>query len=208
MAASDVREYFFSTEIRVVVMRVLATSIAFLLLAPYVLADKKKNSAAPIPVVTLNRKEPVRYTQDIEPILVNKCMFCHSGPVKEAKLDMGTYESLMKGGKSGSPIIPGKAAESMLVKRAGKTEKPFMPPKSEEPLTPEELALIKLWIDQGAKPPTGQREQTKVIVGLPPALVHPVRALAISPDKSALAAARGNQIHIFDAGSGAYIRTL
>jgi WD40 repeat protein len=189
-------------------MRILVSFGVILLLASAGLADKKKNLAAPIPVVTLNRKEPIRYTQDIEPILVNKCMFCHSGQVKEAKLDMGSYETLMKGGKSGSPIVPSKSAESMLVKRAGKTEKPFMPPKSEEPLTSEELALIKLWVDQGAKPPTGQREQTKVVVGLPPALVHPVRALAISPDKSALAAARGNQIHIFDAGAGAYIRTL
>src|SRR5262245_9111824 len=208
MAASDVREYFFSTEIRVVVMRVLATSIAFLLLAPYVLADKKKNSAAPIPVVTLNRKEPVGYTQDIEPILVNKCMFCHSGPVKEAKLDMGSYESLMKGGKSGPPIVPGKSPESMLVKRAGKTEKPFMPPKSEEPLTPEELALIKLWIDQGAKPPTGARVRPKVVVSAPPASVQPVRGVAVSPDRSAVAASRGNQIHVYDAGSGACVRSL
>lgn len=189
-------------------MRMLVSLLALLLLAPSGLADKKKNATAPIAVVSLNRKEPVRYAQDIEPILVNKCMFCHSGPVKEAKLDMSSYETLMKGGKSGPPIIAGKSVESMLVKRAGKTEKPFMPPKSEEPLTPEELALIKLWIDQGAKPPTGQREVAKVVVGLPPALVHPVRALAISPDKSAVAAARGNQIHIFDAGSGAYIRTL
>jgi WD40 repeat protein len=189
-------------------MRILVSFGVILLLASAGLADKKKNLAAPIPVVTLNRKEPVRYTQDIEPILVNKCMFCHSGQVKEAKLDMGSYETLMKGGKSGPPIVTSKSAESMLVKRAGKTEKPFMPPKGEEPLTSEELALIKLWVDQGAKPPTGQREQTKVVVGLPPALVHPVRALAISPDKSALAAARGNQIHIFDAGAGAYIRTL
>jgi len=189
-------------------MKILVMFMVLLLLAPSSLADKKKNTAAPIPVVALNRKEPVRYTQDIEPILVNKCMFCHSGPVKEAKLDMANYETLMKGGKSGPPIIAGKFAESLLIKRAGKTEKPFMPPKSEEPLTPEELALIKLWIDQGAKAPSGQREGVKVVVGLPPALVHPVRALAISPDKSAVAAARGNQIHIFDAGAGAYIRNL
>ena len=39
-----------------------------------------------------------------------------------------------------------------------------MPPKSEEPLTPQELALIKLWIDQGAKPPTSVREKPKIIV--------------------------------------------
>jgi WD40 repeat protein len=83
-----------------------------------------------------------------------------------------------------------------------------MPPKSEKPLTPMELALIKLWIDQGARAPTGVRERPKVIVGLPPSAVHPVRALTVSPDKSAVAASRGNQIHVYDAGSGAFIRSL
>jgi WD40 repeat protein len=195
-------------EIGVVPMRKLLTIAVLSFLVPSVRADKKANGPAPIPVVTLNRKDPVRYEKDVEPILVNKCMFCHSGPVKEAKLDMGSYEALMKGGKSGKVIVPGKSAECLLIKRAGKTEKPFMPPKGEEPLTPEELALIKMWIDQGAQPPSGQRERAKVVVGLPPALVHPVRALAVSPDKSMVAAARGNQIHIFDAVSGAFIRTL
>src|SRR5207302_2558616 len=84
----------------------------------------------------------------------------------------------------------------------------LMPPKNEEPLTPQELALIKLWIDQGAKAPATVREKTKVIVGLPPANVTPVRGIAVSPDKSTIAASRGNQIHIYDAGSGAYVRSL
>ena len=73
---------------------------------------------------------------------------------------------------------------------------------------PEELAVIKLWIDQGAKAPTGARPTVEIVVGLPPASVHPVRAVAVSPDKSAVAAGRGNQIHVYDAGSGNYIRTL
>src|SRR5204862_140132 len=47
-----------------------------------------------------------------------------------------------------------------------------------------------------------------VVVNLPPANVQPVRALPVSPDKSAVAAGRRNQIHVYDAGSGTYIRTL
>jgi hypothetical protein len=170
--------------------------------------EPKKPGVQPIQVITLDRKTPVVYEKEIEPILVDKCSFCHSGNVKEAKLDVSSYETLMKGGKRGRPIVPGKAAESLLVKAAGKTERPFMPPKNEDPLTPTELALIKLWIDQGARPPTGARERPKVIVGVPPATVHPVRALAVSPDKSAVAVGRGNQIHVYDAGRGTYIRTL
>src|SRR5262249_51565693 len=127
---------------------------------------------------------------------------------KEGKLDMTSYEGLVKGGKSGHALIPGKSAESLLVKLAGKTQRPLMPPKSEEPLTPEELALIKLWIDQGARAPGTRRERPRVVLTTLPALVHPVRALAVNPDKSAVAAGRGNEIHVYDAGSGTYIRPL
>jgi WD40 repeat protein len=158
--------------------------------------------------VQIQRKEPVSFEKDIEPVLANKCHVCHSGSVTEGKLDMGSYASLMKGGKHGQPIVPGKSSQSLLVLLAGKTRKPFMPPKTEEPLTPEELALIKLWIDQGSKPPTGPRALPKVVLAPLPTSVHPVRALAISPDRAALAAGRGNDIHIYDAGSGVFIRSL
>jgi WD40 repeat protein len=169
--------------------------------------DKPK-TVQPIKVVTLNRKDPVVYEKDIEPILVAKCAFCHSGNVKESKLDVGSYESLMKGGKRGAAVVPGKSADSLLIRLAGKTDRPSMPPKSEEPLTPEELALLKLWIDQGAKAPTGIRTKTKVVVSAPPERVTPVRALAVSPDKSAIVASRGNQLHVYDAGSGTHVRSL
>src|SRR6266542_2757630 len=120
-------------------------------------AEPRPKGAEPIKIVTLPRKEPVTYENDVEPVLVKKCFFCHSGNVKESKLDMGSYETLLKGGKRGKSVVAGKADESLLYQAAGKVERPFMPPKSEEPLAPEELALIKLWIDQGAKAPTGAR---------------------------------------------------
>src|SRR5207253_8038933 len=62
--------------------------------------------------------------------------------------------------------------------------------------------------DQGAKPPTGPTERPKIALSPPPANVTPVRAVAVSADKSTVAAGRGNQIHIYDAGSGTFIRTL
>lgn len=162
----------------------------------------------PIKIVVLDRKEPVLYDKDIEPIFVNKCAFCHSGNIKEGKLDMATHESLMKGGKKGPSIIPGKADESILYKLSAKVMRPAMPPKSEDPLTPQELALIKLWIDQGAKAPTAARVRPKVVLTPPPSSVHPVRALAFSPDKGTLAIARGNQVLLHDASSAVFLRAL
>jgi WD40 repeat protein len=169
--------------------------------------DKPK-TVPPIKVIALNRKEPVQYEKDIEPFLKAKCSFCHSGNVIQGKLDMASYEALMKGGKRGAAVVPGKSAESRMVQLAGRTERPTMPPKSEEPLTPEELALLKLWIDQGAKAPTGPKVKVAITLVAPPEKVTPVRALAVSPDKSAVVASRGNQIHVYDAGSGKHIRSL
>jgi WD40 repeat protein len=156
----------------------------------------------------LERKEPVSYARDIEPILNDKCSECHNSFKKQGNLDMSSYELLMKGGKRGVPVSAGRPNDSLLVRLAGRTENPTMPPKGDVPLTPDELALIKLWIEQGAKAPTGARERPRVIVRAPSALVQPVRGVSVSPDKAAVAASRGNQIHVYDAGSGAHIRTL
>jgi WD40 repeat protein len=188
-------------------MRTLPVLALAILLSTAASAQDKKETE-PIKVVMLDRKDAATYEKDVEPILANKCAFCHSGNIKEAKLDMTSYETLMKGGKRGPSIVPGKSGDSLFTKLCGKVQKPFMPPKREEPLTPEELATIKLWIDQGAKAPTTIRERPKVVLSAPPAGVNPVLSVAVSADKSAVAASRGNQIHIYDAGSGAYIRSL
>jgi WD40 repeat protein len=188
-------------------MRSLLT-LGILAVLPGLVLAQESGPTQPIKVVKLTRTTPVTFEKDIEPILANKCISCHSGNVKKGKFDLGSYEALVKGGTHGTSIVAGKSAESLLVKLASKTQKPYMPPKTEEPLTPEELALIKLWIDQGAKPPTGVREKVKIVLIAPPASVTPVLGVAVSPDKTAVAASRGNQIHVYDAGSGTHIRTL
>src|SRR5262249_42188839 len=131
-------------------MRTLPVLALAVLMSTAASAQDKKETE-PIKVVMLDCKDTVTFEKDIEPILANKCAFCHSGNIKEAKLDMTSYETLMKGGKRGPSIVPGKSGDSLFTKLCGKVQKPFMPPKREEPLTPEELATIKMWIDQGAK---------------------------------------------------------
>ncbi len=186
---------------------ILILSVAAIL--PSVAFAQAKKETVPIPVAKIERKDPIIYEKDIEPIFYKKCITCHSGNVKEGRFDISTYEGVVKGGRRGAAVIPAKSDVSNLMKFGTKSEKPFMPPRGEEPLSAEELGLIKLWIDQGAKAPTtsGPRK-TIYVVSVPPANVSPVRAVAVSPDKSAVAAGRGNQIHIYDAGSGTHIRTL
>jgi hypothetical protein len=151
-------------------------------------------TAEPIKVVPLDRKDPVSFASEVEPILTAKCAGCHSGKARRGKYDLGTYPALMKGGKTGPAVVPGKSADSLLVQLAGRTKDPVMPPgKKNVPLTPEELALVKLWVDQGAKGPAAGSVKPRPAVQLGPLHpnIHPVRSLAISPDKSILAVGRG-----------------
>src|SRR5437867_5075020 len=117
-------------------MRTLLILGIFFAMTSGLLAQEQKDkpkTVQPIKVITLDRKEPVLFDKDIEPILKAKCSFCHSGNVKESKLDLGSYDSLMKGGKRGAAVVPGKSADTLIVRLAGKTERPSMPPKREGP---------------------------------------------------------------------------
>jgi WD40 repeat protein len=168
---------------------------------------KDPKDLPPIATVDLKRSAPVEYAKDVEPIFANKCFVCHSGNVTEGKFDMGTHAGVLKGGKRGTAVVPGKSGESNLFLFCSRQKKPIMPPKSEDPLTPQEVTLVKLWIDEGAKAPTMAREKAKIVVSLPPALVKPVRAVAVSADGKTVAASRGNQVHLYSA-KGEHLKTL
>ena len=83
-------------------MRLLISQTVVLLLTDAAVAEDKKDvPVEPIQVVNLDRKDAVTFEKDVEPILSNKCSVCHSGNLKESKLDLGSYEGLIKGGKRG-----------------------------------------------------------------------------------------------------------
>lgn len=191
-------------------MRFVALSlVSTLAFAVAVSAQEKKEAVPlqPISVVKVEHKGPVDFDKEIQPILARRCLVCHAGTVTEGDLDLSKHAKILEGGGRGPSIVPGKSADSLLVQLAGRTKKPFMPPKKETPFTPEELALVKLWIDQGAKPGSGKMEKERITLTPPPAAVHPIRSLAISPNQSFIAAGRGNQIFLYDA-AGRFQRNL
>jgi WD40 repeat protein len=187
-----------------------STAVALLLLTSLSAdaQEKKPSKIVPIAEIKLDRKEPVVYEKEIEPILANKCMYCHSGNVIESKFELSSYDKLLKGGKRGAAITAGNSAESLLYKMASRKMTPVMPPIKEEPLTPQELALIKLWIDQGAKPPTGKVDKPKIVINVPPAIVRPVRAVAVSSDGKLVAASRSNRVFLFNPIDGKAVKEL
>ena len=98
------------------------------------------------------------YTGDIKPILDNSCVKCHSGDKPKGRLKLDNLADALKGGKDGKVIRVGDSAKSPLVLRVAhlsKDDDDWMPPLHNRakigPLTPEQIGLLRAWIDQGAK---------------------------------------------------------
>lgn len=97
---------------------------------------------------------PADITQhDVIPILNLRCTVCHGLRRQEAGLDLRTKESMLKGGKSGPAIVPGKPDQSRIIQRIHAGE---MPPPKElvdfgvRPVEPAELETLTQWIAAGA----------------------------------------------------------
>lgn len=144
---------------------------------------------------------------DIAPLLRDYCLGCHNARDREGDLSLETYADLMRGGESGAAIVPGKAEESFLVRTVTRQEKPAMPPKKEPQPHAADIALLKAWVEAGAKGPPPEKDlslrATLVVpeVAATHGLAQPVTALALSPDGKRLAVSRHDRVQLLDAAS-------
>ncbi len=92
---------------------------------------------------------PVSFSKDILPVFSASCLTCHGGEMQLSKLDLRTRESALRGGAHGPAIVPGNAEQSRLYRFVAGLEAIKMPMGGES-LTPEQIAAVKKWIDQGA----------------------------------------------------------
>ena len=98
-------------------------------------------------------KADVTYTKDIKPVLEKACFKCHGEEKQKAKLRVDSVDAIKKGSENGPVIVVGKSDKSSLVHTvAGLVEDMQMPPEGKaDPLTKEQIGLLRAWIDQGAK---------------------------------------------------------
>lgn len=98
--------------------------------------------------------DPVIYADVIHPIFERRCIACHKEGKTKGRLNMETFELVMKGGKEGEAITPGDAADSNIVYRMELPldDEEHMPPEGKSQPEAAELAVIKWWIDAGASP--------------------------------------------------------
>ncbi len=101
------------------------------------------------------KPKPVGFARDVRPILSDTCFACH-GPddkARKAGLRLDTQEGAFAETESGArAIVPGKPGESELIARIeSKDPELQMPPKkSGKSLTPEQIAVLRRWVEQGA----------------------------------------------------------
>src|SRR5688572_27629428 len=97
---------------------------------------------------------PVDFTRDVQPILTAHCVKCHGPDKQESGLRLDAGEAIRRGGDSGPALIAGKAAESLLVQAvSGTSDVVSQMPLKADPLTEQQVAVLRSWIDAGAKFP-------------------------------------------------------
>jgi hypothetical protein len=92
----------------------------------------------------------VDFLKQVQPVLSEKCLVCHSGSNAQAELRLHTREEMLAGGIGGSAIEPGNGDRSLLVRKMRGEAGMRMPPAG-PPIAPETIALIRRWIDEGAR---------------------------------------------------------
>jgi uncharacterized membrane protein len=97
--------------------------------------------------------QALAYATLVQPILESRCVKCHGASKAEGKLRLDSPDAIRKGGEDGAVIVAGHAAQSDLVRRIWlpPSHKDAMPPGGSQALPASDAALIRWWIDQGAR---------------------------------------------------------
>jgi hypothetical protein len=140
-----------------------ATSWAVLALAqaaPVGPASGKAATAQQTPRIPAPKTgQKVHFARQIKPLLERSCLGCHSGNRPRGLFRIDARDAIVKGGASGeAAIVPGRSEKSPLIDYvSGNVPDSEMPPRARRGrfpgLRPDDVALLRAWIDQGAEWP-------------------------------------------------------
>ncbi|MGV3532812.1 MAG: c-type cytochrome domain-containing protein, partial [Chthoniobacteraceae bacterium] len=140
------------------VTALLAAVAAISAFSPFARASELDTASLPPP-----SSKPVVYESDIRPLLEEHCIDCHGAEKQKGGLRLDRKTPALQGGDSFAPaIVPKKSEESPLIHFvAGLDPDLKMPPKGKR-LTPEEIGILRAWIDAGADWPDDGFTEDKV----------------------------------------------
>ena len=108
------------------------------------------------PVSTTVPAVSVDFAKDVVPILQGSCISCHANGLSKGGFRIDTRELMLKGGESNTPaIMPGHSGDSPLIELVSETDPTVVMPKKGAHLKPEQITILRNWIDQGAVWPAG-----------------------------------------------------
>lgn len=160
----------------------------------------------------------VRFLRDVAPILLRRCAGCH-GPAKfEGEYRVHVFNSLLKpGGSAAPPVVPGRPEESELFLRITDSNEISRMPQEDDPLSAEEIAVIRQWIVDGARF-DGHNSNEPIKRQMPPRnhpappakyrVPVPIYSLAFSPDGRELAVAGHHEVTVWRAETGELRRRI
>ena len=92
----------------------------------------------------------VDFERDVQPILRESCYECHGPDEQEANLRLDARSVVFAGGDSGPALEPGNSAESLLIELVTAADEDDRMPQEEDPLSAEQIGILRAWIDEGA----------------------------------------------------------
>jgi mono/diheme cytochrome c family protein len=101
-------------------------------------------------------RQTVDFARDVRPIFERNCFECHGAERAMSQLRLDVKRLAMKGGRSGVVVIPGDSEASRLMRRVMGLggEQPM--PLGKDPLKPEQIEILRRWIEEGAVWPEGE----------------------------------------------------
>ena len=160
----------------------------------------------------------VSFSHDIAPIVLKRCTGCHGERANLGGYRAQTYQNLMKAGASGKAAVQaGKPEDSVFFQRITTQVEPLRMPKSDDALSPAQIALVRQWIREGAKfDGSDKAAPLKSLLGprvhpAAPAVYRagvPVMALTFTPDGKALFVGGYNEITVWNAETGALLKRI
>lgn len=128
------------------IMRVLVSACGILLAVVPVCAAKGQEA------MRRPQGQKVSFATQVAPVLIDSCLSCHGGFETESGFNLGSFPGLIRGGRGGAAIQPGRAADSLLVKKIrGKGIDGQRMPLGGPNLSDEVIDMIARWIDEGAR---------------------------------------------------------
>ena len=93
----------------------------------------------------------IDFAEDVKPILARSCTKCHANGKRKGGFNIDHIHTFVGGGDSGPAVVAGKGAESLLIELVLSNDPDERMPVKGDPLSLEEVTILRTWIDQGIK---------------------------------------------------------